>query len=664
MSLIVTWHPTFAFFHQPYEWGAFDCDLNRFARLIRGGLATPPTKLITNPKPKDLRAIVTGQFVAVDIETGPATPDKPWTGKDPTLAKLRTLGFGNQEWGLSFEWATASAEMKLLARDILASTRILKVFHNGPWFDIRVLKRYGMPVHFYDDTRDMRRALSPTSALKLGYLASLYNDTTPWKEGEEDDEKGIVFTDKMEDLKRYNAQDCFETARIYGGMLGEDAWNTKRVQRLYEVHTRLSHIAAKMHDTGFRVDHDERARLADVLLKLFLEREKKVLDAVGIKGFRCNANAMRALIYKRHETASIKRFSLPDPHDPIMWVKKNFKTCAVDQRALLQLLINPMTPPELKVIIELYWHAMSVWKARSTYVVSERVEQAIGPDGRLRAGWNSCGADTMRWACSSPNLMNLSEKKDDDSMSGGLPSMRAMYMASEGKKLVHADWSQQELRVRAAVAADDVLTQNLETGDVYSVDAREWFRLPKDFDVKKLKPAARKQSKIIHLASAYAAGTETVYMTGLEQDRSLTYQAVSLLHNHGFKQTYHRTVAYWFEEQDRVRKCGYSEGRILGGRRYYPREPPITEIANYPVQRTAAEIANLTIIELDERLSAISGADILTQEHDAFTFECWEDDVDQLKAIVTETMEQSRMIAGREMPFPIEIKVGGRWSEV
>lgn len=481
-------------------------------------------------------------------------------------------------------------------------------------------------------------------------------------------------------LLKYNCLDTVATARAYARMVAEPEWNTPRVQRLYGVHEQLARIAGDMHDAGFLVDKTERARLASLLLDMYHEREKKFLDLVGIPGMRCTPNDMRALIYRRHENGRVKMFSLPDPHIPELWVEKKFQTLSTDQSALLILLIQPFCPDGLKPIIEAYWQAEGAWKARATYVVSESIEHAIGDDGRLRAEWNSCGTDTGRWACRRPNLMNLSEKKDEDggALQGDLPSMRAMYRAAPGHVLVHADYSQLELRVMAAVSGDSVLSAALASGDVYTEDAKDLFRLPAHYTKckcdkregpckypdKHVKDAIRKQAKIIHLLFQYAGGEAAIFKAGLEQDRSLTFRTVQLIRQ-GLLNRYAQTVAYWDAEHARVMETGYSESRILQRRRTYPREPPPTETANYPIQSTASDIANLAMIELDKKLKKhVPGAQILIQLHDAFDVECREGDKRIVNDIMQEVMEKPFIIEGKKFTFPVEIKTGEKWSEV
>ncbi len=451
-----------------------------------------------------------------------------------------------------------------------------------------------------------------------------------------------------ETVLRYNIHDTVVTARNFHAMRRE--MTSARQQRLYEHNKALSQLAAKMYARGFWVHQGNRELLAHKMLREIEEKEQQVLDLVAIEGFRCTPNDMRSLIFKRHATEKVRRFNLPDPLNEKMWSSKS--TISVDFNALMALVTNPAVDPALKTIIDAYWDAEEVKKARSTFVVSELIDQAIGADGRLRAGFNSLGADTGRFTCRSPNLLTIPKH------------IRAMYGAPEGRVLVDGDHEQQELRVMARVANDTELQRRLDLGDVYTEDAKDWFGLPPETTKATVKPKARKQSKIIHLASQYAAGTKTVYQQALAQDRSLTYKMVAALHA-GFKSTYSRTVDYWRHEYDRALAQGYSESRVMNRRVTYPRAPEISRVANYPIQSTAADIANNCILELDRRLTdAGLDAHVVCFFYDAFTVDAAEDDADKAHDILKECAELPQMVEGRPLSIPVSIKVGKTWDEV
>lgn len=184
--LILTWHPTFALFRNPWVSGDFLVDLDRFARAVRGELKRLPRTNI-NPSEQDLLPLLHAPFVTVDIETGAAHKDQPWTGKDPTQNTLKVMGLGVPSKGYAIWWDKAKPGVQQLVRKILASKRILKVWQNGEWFDKRVLRRLGFKIrNAMADTRTMRRAISSTSKLSLAYMGSIYLDVPDWKAKVED----------------------------------------------------------------------------------------------------------------------------------------------------------------------------------------------------------------------------------------------------------------------------------------------------------------------------------------------------------------------------------------------------------------------------------------------------------------------------------------------
>lgn len=255
-------------------------------------------------------------------------------------------------------------------------------------------------------------------------------------------------------------------------------------------------------------------------------------------------------------------------------------------------------------------------------------------------------------------------------LGGALPNMRVMYQARPDWVMVGADYSQLELRVMAAVSKDEQLEANLQSGDVYTEDAKACFGLPSHmtkcdckvkpcaFPDKHVKGGARKAAKIVHLGFQYGAGTPTIYTQALEQDRDIKYGLIKEVHDK-LKSVYAGTVRYWFREQELVRQQGFSESRILGRRRSYPREPELTAVANYPIQATASDVANLAMLALDKRLRPFqkrNRAALLLQLHDAFYLEAHPDVVEDVVHAVKESMEQPFEIEGRTWVFPTEIK--------
>ena len=661
MPKIHALHPNTAFFGLPREGGTFVEDVKRWGRMIRGELGPDLMNAKANGTAEDFEKLrrqgLEGVPLAVDIETGAANSDEPWTGLDPTRARLKTIAIGTATWGVSVCWADAPATVQETIRRILACEGILKVFHNGPWFDLRVLHRYKLPVRRWEDSRDLRRALSSTSKLSLRYLGSLYCDISNWKDEEkaEDDasaDEKFWASDDMEKLQVYNAKDTIVTARVWD-RLRTDAGSDERVNTLYQTHKKLSLIAANMHTRGVYVNKPWRNFMGHCVTQSIEEKKEALRTLVGQEDFPCTDHSMRALIYKRHEKDGIKCFGLPDPYDKKMYTNEFLETISVDEGSLLQLMVGGACPPELIPIIEAYWNLQGE-KKRLGYIQSDLIDKAIGPDGCLRVGWNSCGTDTGRFSCSSPNIMAMEQL------------LRHMLAPKPGYAIVHADKRQLEIRVMQAVAADMMLLDAINSGDLYSAEARTYFNIPAGEKVKK---DARQSAKIIRLGRQYGAGVKTVYAQALRMDRTFTLSRTQLLVA-AFDKRYYRTVQYWHEEMERVRSCGYSESRLMGRRRTYPRPPELSETVNYPIQATAADMMNLELIALDERLRAdCPSAHIIIQLHDAIDVECPEEDVPLVERIIDEVMDREWTICGVTRMFGIERKTTyasqeGTWADV
>jgi uracil-DNA glycosylase family 4 len=189
-NLLITYHPTYAFFRNPWVKGDFLIDLERFKRLIDGKLQSAPT-VITEPTVQHLHTLLNAiaanaNRVAVDIETGAEEGDASGhTGKDPTRASLKTIALGTDEYAVAFKWPITNGMWDIVS-GILLDPAIVKIFHNGYFFDLRVLDRYGIKVVNVSDTREIRRALVATSGLSLRYLAQTYVDFPAWKEIEDE----------------------------------------------------------------------------------------------------------------------------------------------------------------------------------------------------------------------------------------------------------------------------------------------------------------------------------------------------------------------------------------------------------------------------------------------------------------------------------------------
>lgn len=694
-------HPAYTF-RQPEMLGPLSAHLSGFVRRLAKGFDPPPL-LLSNPPPSRLQWLLREcqqrkLELAVDVECGRY-------GLLPGYAELRAVGVGadlDQGVGLSWSWPLPPAIRELLRKAFLSS--LPKVLCNGRHYDLPVLARYGMPMRGRrEDIRDGRRALSSTSHVGLGPQAAIYLYCGPWKEEAKakEDAKGTVDVTNipLPKLLVYNAEDCVRTAQIRTHHRREladpDPDERERLRLLYAQQLRLADVGARMHLNGFPVNERRRRELRRELTALGVKRARRLAEMLrpfcrvkllerDEKGdkfrgrfFRISAtggvneNDLRALLYKQSARSGINGFELDVPLAEQCWTETGMP--AVNKDALLFLFALDNTPEELKQILRQCWQVDSPLKARSTYIDSEKVLSAIGPDGRLHAGINTVGTETGRWSCRDPNLFNLSEEQKDDegSLRGDLPNIRSMYEAPPGYEVVHRDYDQLELQNMADYTGDRLLAEMLQTKDVHTTRARLWFNIPEPEPVPQM---VRRQGKVVGFCSQYGGGVDMVFLKVLEQIQDARFEEVAALH--ALFPVKHVGIArHWKKSQEYASLHGYNETPIMRRRRYYPPGAPIkpTETSNYAIQGGAADIANCAMVGLrpedwaqsiDAQLRKFPKAWLAMHTYDSFDVIAPKAQTRDVEEMLDECMRGPWKIGERERPFTSKAKVGHTWGDV
>jgi DNA polymerase-1 len=82
---------------------------------------------------------------------------------------------------------------------------------------------------------------------------------------------------------------------------------------------------------------------------------------------------------------------------------------------------------------------------------------------------------------------------------------------------------------------------------------------------------------------------------------------------------------------------------------------------NHPLQGSAADIIKLAMIEVDRRIRAAGLiSQMVLQVHDELDFNCAADELEQLSALVKQSMEQ---VVDLQVPLLAEISSGPNWAE-
>jgi DNA polymerase-1 len=282
-------------------------------------------------------------------------------------------------------------------------------------------------------------------------------------------------------------------------------------------------------------------------------------------------------------------------------------------------------------------------------------------DGRVRATVKMLHAKTMRYAYESPALQQFPEEA------------RHIFVAPPGHVYVAADFSQLEARIMAYLARDSISIGVFESGgDPHVQNARDLFGWSEQ-EWADLDPKTRKNARVFAKTFLYrkmyggtiASGDQKLFCPCTEwgcaakKPSTATLKASEVIaaelrwaRAHPAVERFQRRVAA------QVRDTHYWRPP-LGGRRWiakpWGRELE-RELANIPMQTTAAQIMNRAQVMLEE-----ADVPLVMQLHDSFLacvpdFEA-EEVADTMRAI----MEAPVPELGTS--FPVDIAIGYNWGD-
>ena len=190
-------------------------------------------------------------------------------------------------------------------------------------------------------------------------------------------------------------------------------------------------------------------------------------------------------------------------------------------------------------------------KLLSTYA-RKMPEEAY--EGVVHCVFNQYGADTGRFSSSNPNLQNI--PRDN--------RFRKMFKARPGCTLISCDYSQQEVRILAALANDPSMKEAYAKGmDFYSYMASIVFELPYEDCLKHGKHGElRGQMKSIVLGLNYDMGIKS-----LAKDINKSVEETKKIYAKFFEKC-PSVKQFKKEKYDFAVKHGYVE-TVLGRRRYF-----------------------------------------------------------------------------------------------
>lgn len=415
----------------------------------------------------------------------------------------------------------------------------------------------------------------------------------------------------------------------------------------------LDKLAAALDESDQRKLHDEmELPLARVLADM--ERIGFAMDADGIRAFgdslRGELDGILQSIYnevgyefnvnspKQLGEALFDKLGLP----PRKKTSRGYSTDAATLESL-----RPYSP-----VIDQILKYRTYAKLLSTYVEGLLTAQAA--DGRVHSTFIQTEARTGRISSTEPNLQNIPIRTELGSR------LRGFFVAGTGNLLVDADYSQIELRILAHITGDEAMQQAfLHGADIHRSTAAKIYHIPES----EVTPQLRSASKAINFGIMYGKGAFS-----LSKDLD-----VSVKEADAFLKTYLATFpkvdGYMQDCIAHAKEKGYVE-TLFGRRRALPelassnfqvRASGERMARNTPIQGTAADIIKLAMVHVWQRLRAEKlQAKLLLQVHDELIVEAPESEVEEVKRVLREEMEQ---VVQYSVPLTTDVGTGKTWLE-
>ena len=291
-------------------------------------------------------------------------------------------------------------------------------------------------------------------------------------------------------------------------------------------------------------------------------------------------------------------------------------------------------------------------KLKSTY--ADGLLKVIAPDRRIHTNFQMTVTATGRLSSTEPNLQNIPVRRKLGAQ------IRKMFVASPGKVLVDADYSQIELRLLAHISGDTAMQEAFLSGeDFHTVTASRVFGVPLD----EVTPALRSRAKAVNFGIVYG-----ISAFSLAQDIGV-YPSEAKAYMDAYLDKYHGVRDYMKSIVEKAKADGYVD-TLFSRRRYLPelkssnfnvRSFGERVALNMPIQGTAADIIKIAMVNVHRRLAEEGlEAKLILQVHDELIVECPDSEAERVKEILTREMENA---AALSVPLTVDAHIGHSWAE-
>jgi DNA polymerase I len=292
-------------------------------------------------------------------------------------------------------------------------------------------------------------------------------------------------------------------------------------------------------------------------------------------------------------------------------------------------------------------------KLKSTYV--DALPTMINPNtGRVHTNFRQAVAATGRLSSDGPNLQNIPIKTERGR------EVRKAFIPRPGNLLLSADYSQIELRIIAHLSNDAAMIEAFKNKiDIHTATASKVYQVP----LEEVDGTMRRNAKAVNFGIIYGQSA-----FGLSQSLGISRTEAKEIIDSYFTQ-FAGLKTYMDNIMNVAREQGYVE-TILGRRRYLRDINSANQTVrgfaernaiNAPVQGSAADMIKKAMIDIHAAMKKEKlQSKMILQVHDELVFEVVEKEMDIMKKMIPELMENTMKL---NVPIVAEVGTGLNWLE-
>ncbi|HKL73728.1 MAG TPA: DNA polymerase I [Clostridia bacterium] len=292
-------------------------------------------------------------------------------------------------------------------------------------------------------------------------------------------------------------------------------------------------------------------------------------------------------------------------------------------------------------------------KLKSTYIDGMRSVMNRST-GKVHTVFKQCLTATGRLSSTEPNLQNIPVRTEEGR------EIRRMFIPSNNRLLISADYSQIELRLLAHFSQDEHLIYAYNNNiDVHRLTASKIFNTPLDM----VSDDMRSSAKAVNFGIIYGISS-----FGLAKNAKVSnYQAKVFIEEY-FKE-YPAVKKYMDSNVNLAKKQGYLRtlmGRIrnfpeLVSVKYNIKEYGKRAAMNMPLQGSASDIIKIAMLRVHKALKDNKlDAKLILQVHDELILDVPETEVEIVKKLLKDSMENAVNLS---IPLTVSISSGKNWYE-